>query len=363
MMRGAAPVSAGASGELERLIAAITQRRRRARAARLRRRPRQDARGAARVRRRRRRARCRTISTSSAAGCSTASTSPGATRSSCPTRCCARSGRRSTAPAATRPRSTRSIADIRAQVPEEHRAEFDELLGEARLDVPPARRARRVQRHLGVGHHAPRRARGRPPARRPRAASHDAEHFVDAGFDEMCALVTGAGGPSADELAAALRRAQLAHAPRRRRRRSGRRRPRRPTRRASRPASARVMHAVGIAMGELFGSSEAPHEENLLRGLAASGGVYEGPARRVSGPVRVRPHRAGRRARHRVDDRGVQHPAAAARRDRHRQPAACSRTRRSSRVSTASPAWSARATRPTASPTARACASTATPAK
>ncbi len=38
-------------------------------------------------------------------------------------------------------------------------------------------------------------------------------------------------------------------------------------------------------MGELFGSSEAAHEENLLRGLAASGGVYEGPARRVSGPA------------------------------------------------------------------------------
>jgi pyruvate,water dikinase len=44
------------------------------------------------------------------------------------------------------------------------------------------------------------------------------------------------------------------------------------------------MHAMGIGVGELSGSSEAPHEENLLRGLAASGGVYEGPARRVSGP-------------------------------------------------------------------------------
>jgi pyruvate,water dikinase len=41
---------------------------------------------------------------------------------------------------------------------------------------------------------------------------------------------------------------------------------------------------MGVAMVELFGSSEAPHGENLLRGLAASGGVYEGPARRVSGP-------------------------------------------------------------------------------
>jgi pyruvate,water dikinase len=41
------------------------------------------------------------------------------------------------------------------------------------------------------------------------------------------------------------------------------------------------MHAVGVALGELFGSSEARNEERLLRGLAASGGVYEGPARRV----------------------------------------------------------------------------------
>ena len=47
---------------------------------------------------------------------------------------------------------------------------------------------------------------------------------------------------------------------------------------------ARLMRATGMAMGEVFGSSEAPHEEHLLRGLAASQGVYEGPARRVSGP-------------------------------------------------------------------------------
>jgi phosphoenolpyruvate synthase/pyruvate phosphate dikinase len=50
------------------------------------------------------------------------------------------------------------------------------------------------------------------------------------------------------------------------------------------PKVARVMRATGIALDALFGSSEAPHEENLLRGLAASGGVYEGPARRVAGP-------------------------------------------------------------------------------
>ena len=44
------------------------------------------------------------------------------------------------------------------------------------------------------------------------------------------------------------------------------------------------MRATGIALGALFGSSEKEHEEHLLRGFAASRGVYEGPARRVSGP-------------------------------------------------------------------------------
>src|SRR5262249_3215013 len=35
----------------------------------------------------------------------------------------------------------------------------------------------------------------------------------------------------------------------------------------------------------MFGSSQEEHEERLLRGLAASRGVYDGPARRVSGPA------------------------------------------------------------------------------
>jgi len=44
------------------------------------------------------------------------------------------------------------------------------------------------------------------------------------------------------------------------------------------------MRAIGIAIGSLFGSSEAEHEGQVLRGLGASGGAYEGPARRVSDP-------------------------------------------------------------------------------
>jgi pyruvate,water dikinase len=42
------------------------------------------------------------------------------------------------------------------------------------------------------------------------------------------------------------------------------------------------MRAPSIALGPVFGSSEAPHEGAVLYGLAASRGVYEGPARRVS---------------------------------------------------------------------------------
>jgi pyruvate,water dikinase len=44
------------------------------------------------------------------------------------------------------------------------------------------------------------------------------------------------------------------------------------------------MRATGIVIGAMFGSSEEEHEEHMLRGLAASRGVYEGPARRVSDP-------------------------------------------------------------------------------
>jgi pyruvate,water dikinase len=42
---------------------------------------------------------------------------------------------------------------------------------------------------------------------------------------------------------------------------------------------------MGIVIAGMFGSSEAEHDYHLLRGLAASPGVYEGPARRVAGPT------------------------------------------------------------------------------
>jgi pyruvate,water dikinase len=46
-----------------------------------------------------------------------------------------------------------------------------------------------------------------------------------------------------------------------------------------------MMRAVGIAIGAMFADSEVEHTESVINGLAASGGVYEGPVRRVSGPA------------------------------------------------------------------------------
>jgi pyruvate,water dikinase len=44
------------------------------------------------------------------------------------------------------------------------------------------------------------------------------------------------------------------------------------------------MRAISIALGQIFGSSEAQNEAKVLYGLAASKGVYEGTARRIAGP-------------------------------------------------------------------------------
>jgi pyruvate,water dikinase len=172
------------------------------------------------------------------------------------------------------------IAEIRSQVPDDHQAEFDELLGEARL-MYRLRDERGVYSDIwasGIMRRAVMAA-----GRRLAGRVHDAEHFVDADFAEMCALVTGASEPSADELARRFterssrtaKEAPMTLGPP----------PPAPPDPSGLPAGvARVLQAVGISMGELFGSSEEAHEENMLRGLAASGGVYEGPARYISGP-------------------------------------------------------------------------------
>ena len=174
------------------------------------------------------------------------------------------------------------IAEVRARVPEEHRAEFDELLGEARLTY-------RIRDERGVfsdiwASGLMRRAvlaAGRRLAARGRI--NDGEHLIDAGFDEMCSLLSSGDGPSADELAARAEY-RTTHFAKEAPAFLGDPPSPPPDPSGLPPAAARVMRATGIAIGELFGSSQAEHEEQMLRGLAASRGVYEGPARCISGP-------------------------------------------------------------------------------
>jgi pyruvate,water dikinase len=174
------------------------------------------------------------------------------------------------------------IADVRGKVPEQHRALFDELLEEARLTYP-IRDERGVFSDIWASGLMRRAALagGRRLAGKRRIAA--AAHFVDAGLEEMRSLLSGADGPTADELE---KRAEYraSHSSKEAPATLGPPPPPPPDLSGLPPAAARMMRATGIALNALFGSSEAPHEKHMLRGLAASRGVYEGPARRVSNP-------------------------------------------------------------------------------
>lgn len=176
-----------------------------------------------------------------------------------------------------------ALTSIRDRVPAGHRAEFDELLGEARLTYR-LRDERGVYSDIWASGLMRRAAlaAGRRAVSKGRLASP--EQIVDASLDEMCALVMGSGGPSADELAqrAAYR---AAHTAREVPPFLGPPDPPPPDMSGLPPSVARLMRATMIALGEVFGSSEAEHEEDVLHGLAASKGIYEGPARRASGPA------------------------------------------------------------------------------
>jgi len=173
-------------------------------------------------------------------------------------------------------------AEVRAKVPAAHQAEFDDLLGEARLTYR-LRDERGVYSDIWASGLMRRAAlaAGRRVARRGRIATPG--EMLEATLDEMCALVADSGGPSADELAqrAKYRATYTAKdAPPL----LGPPKPPPPDVAGLPPAAGRVMRAISIALGHLFGSSETQNEEKVLFGLAASKGVCEGPARRVSGP-------------------------------------------------------------------------------
>jgi pyruvate,water dikinase len=175
------------------------------------------------------------------------------------------------------------IAEIREKVPPDHREEFDGMVEEARL-MYRIRDERGVYSDIwaaGIMRRAAL-AAGRRLAARGRI--HQPEHFVDASFEEMRALVLGTGGPSADELAARYEW-RSTHTAKEAPTHLGPPAPPPPDPSGLPPAEARMMRAAGIAIDSMLAPSEEAHEEDMLRGLAASGGVYEGPARRVAGPA------------------------------------------------------------------------------
>lgn len=174
------------------------------------------------------------------------------------------------------------IAEVRGKVPEPHRQEFDELLEEARLTYK-VRDERGVFSDIwasGIMRRAVL-AGGRRLAAAGKV--HDPEHFIDAAFEEMGSLLSGGEAPSADELAARFQlRSSLSakdappylgdppSPP--------------PDPSGLPPGAQRVMRAMGIVMAEMFGTTQAKQEQSRIRGSAASPGVYEGSARRLAGP-------------------------------------------------------------------------------
>ncbi len=209
------------------------------------------------------------------------------------------------------------VAEIRDKVPEQHRAQFDELLGEARLTYR-LRDERGVFSDIWASGLMRRAALSAGRRLADRGRIHEPVHLVDAGLDEMRQLVSGGGralrgracgpscvsrltqrkGGSAGTRTAAAPTARPLEAAARRRSHHARDRAR---------ATRAVRELGGAARGKR--SPRPPREQGCLRGARA-------PDCRAD---RVRPDRPGGHPRHHRDDRGVQHPAAAARRDRHRQ--------------------------------------------
>ena len=202
------------------------------------------------------------------------------------------------------------IAGVRGKVPEEHRAEFDELLGEARLTYH-IRDERGVYSDIWASGLMRRAvlAGGRRLAARGRI--REAVHLIDASVDEMCALLSGANGPTADELAARAEY-RASHSAKEAPAILGDPPSPPPDPSGLPPAAAR--HA---RHGHRNGRDVRQLRDRARGTRPARAGGKPGRLRRARA-VRLRsfgvqPHRPGRCPRDRVDERGLQHPAAAAR--------------------------------------------------
>lgn len=186
------------------------------------------------------------------------------------------------APAASQA-SDVEVARLRDRVPSAHRAEFDELLAEARL-LSRVRDERGLYSEVWAGGITRRAILAAGARLAADGRLHEPGHLVEMGYGEIRSVISGGEGPSADDLAERARY--------------------RATHRASEappflgpapeppppldglpPAVARAMRAFGIAIDGVFAASEAVSEVTIVRGTGASPGVYEGTARVVHGPL------------------------------------------------------------------------------
>jgi rifampicin phosphotransferase len=178
--------------------------------------------------------------------------------------------------------SEEQVARVRDRVPEAHRRQFDELLAETRLTAG-LRDERGNFSEVWAGGITRRviLAAGERLARDGRIA--EPVHLIEADYEEMRDLIAGRGGPSAEELqgrarfrashSAADAPSTLGPAP-----------DPPPPLDALPPAAGRAMRAIMTAIEALFGASEAVSEPTVVRGTGASPGRYTGTARLIFGP-------------------------------------------------------------------------------
>ncbi|MGY1636737.1 PEP-utilizing enzyme [Geodermatophilus sp. SYSU D00742] len=172
-------------------------------------------------------------------------------------------------------------ARVRAAVPPEHRAAFDDLLAEARL-VYRLRDERAVHgdRRMGSAARTALLEAGRRLA--DRGLLDDPEDAVDLDAGEVRSLLVEGRGPGREEVAARVHRRRTADyrdmppflgTP-----------PGEPVPASwLPPAAARIHEAVGFAVAAVLRDAARPPEGRVLHGLGVSSGSYEGTARVVSG--------------------------------------------------------------------------------
>jgi phosphohistidine swiveling domain-containing protein len=182
-------------------------------------------------------------------------------------------------PDTVRNRADQLAADLRARVPDEHRAEFDELVDEARAlyrlrdergiysDITSIGLLRRAL--LEVGHRAS-----------DRGVIDDPALMLEA-TPEEAALVLGGTGPTGDDLAERgdLRRRLTADgAPRH----LGPPPPPPPPIDELPPALGRLMSSIGFMIESILGQmDESAGDETVIRGIGVTDQICEGPARLV----------------------------------------------------------------------------------